>query len=175
MDKNYNANLDEDLEVVGSECEDEDIEDEIDVCEEDDFFDDDNDEEDEEDQIKAKLKKLKSKMDRFAHCSLVIGFFGVLSIICGVIIANKSNDPKDYFGTYYGVNDFNYYTYYISEEESYCTLSNGTDMAIEKTNLEKSLHTFVKSTIKAILYFLVLIVILGMLGIPITSFIAVLC
>jgi len=45
---------------------------------------------------------------------------------------------------------------------------------IEKINVEKSLHTFIKSTIKAILYFVVLIVILGMLGIPITSFIAVL-
>lgn len=50
----------------------------------------------------------------------------------------------------------------------------GISKAIEKTNLEKSLHTFVKSTIKFVLYFIVLIIILGMLGIPITSFIAVL-
>ena len=50
----------------------------------------------------------------------------------------------------------------------------GVSKAIEKTNLEKSLHTFVKSAIKAVLYFIVLIIILGMLGIPITSFIAVL-
>lgn len=45
---------------------------------------------------------------------------------------------------------------------------------IEKANIEKSLHTFIKSTIKFVLYFVVLIIILGMLGIPITSFIAVL-
>lgn len=46
--------------------------------------------------------------------------------------------------------------------------------AIEKMNVEKSLHTFIKSTIKSVLYFVVLIIILGMLGIPITSLIAVL-
>lgn len=46
--------------------------------------------------------------------------------------------------------------------------------AIEKMNVEKSLHTFIKSTIKCVLYFVVLIIVLGMLGIPITSLIAVL-
>jgi len=48
------------------------------------------------------------------------------------------------------------------------------EKGIEKMNVEKSLHTFIKSTIKFVLYFIVLIAILGMLGIPITSFIAVL-
>ena len=45
---------------------------------------------------------------------------------------------------------------------------------IEKANVEKSLHTFIKSTVKFVLYFLVLIIVLGMLGIPITSLIATL-
>lgn len=45
---------------------------------------------------------------------------------------------------------------------------------VEKANVEKSLHTFIKSTVKFVLYFLVLIIVLGMLGIPITSLIATL-
>ena len=45
---------------------------------------------------------------------------------------------------------------------------------IEKANIEKSLNTFIKSTVKFVLYFIVLIIILGMLGIPITSLLAVL-
>lgn len=45
---------------------------------------------------------------------------------------------------------------------------------IEKMNVEKSLHTFIKSTIKFVLDFILLIVILGMIGIPITTFVAVL-
>lgn len=45
---------------------------------------------------------------------------------------------------------------------------------MERTNLEKSLHVYVKSAIKFVLYFIVLIIILGMLGIPITSLIAAL-
>lgn len=45
---------------------------------------------------------------------------------------------------------------------------------ITKLNVEKSLHTFIKSTIKFVLYFVTLVIVLGMLGIPITSLIAVL-
>ena len=45
---------------------------------------------------------------------------------------------------------------------------------IEKGRVEKSLHTFIKATVKTVLYFLVLIIVLGMLGIPITSLIATL-
>jgi len=45
---------------------------------------------------------------------------------------------------------------------------------ITKLNVEKSLHTFIKSTIKFVLYFITLVIVLGMLGIPITSLIAVL-
>lgn len=45
---------------------------------------------------------------------------------------------------------------------------------LEKSSVEKSLHTFIKSTVQFVMYFVVLIIILGMLGIPITSFIAVL-
>lgn len=46
--------------------------------------------------------------------------------------------------------------------------------AIDKLNIEKTLHTFLKSTIKFILYFILIVSVLGMLGIPITSLIAIL-
>ncbi|MBP3284461.1 MAG: mechanosensitive ion channel [Clostridia bacterium] len=46
--------------------------------------------------------------------------------------------------------------------------------AVDRLNVEKSLHTFIKSTIKIVLYFILLIIVLGVCGIPITSLVAVL-
>lgn len=46
--------------------------------------------------------------------------------------------------------------------------------SIVKFEVEKSLHTFITSTVKFVLYALTLIIVLGILGIPITSLIAVL-
>lgn len=43
---------------------------------------------------------------------------------------------------------------------------------IEKSKLEKSLHTFVEKTIKVFLYFIVVLIIADMLSIPVTSLIA---
>lgn len=45
---------------------------------------------------------------------------------------------------------------------------------LEKSKIEKSLHTFIKSAIKFILGFVVLVIILGMLGIPVTTLVATL-
>jgi len=45
---------------------------------------------------------------------------------------------------------------------------------IEKTKIERSLHTFIKSLAKIILYFIAVIIIADSIGIPITSLIAVL-
>ncbi len=53
-------------------------------------------------------------------------------------------------------------------------LMKAVSKTIEKSKIERSLHTFIKSTIKYVLYFLVLIIILGMLGIPVTTLIAAL-
>lgn len=48
------------------------------------------------------------------------------------------------------------------------------DNAIERLQVEKSLHTFIKSTVKIVLYLLLLIIVLGVFGIPITSLVAAL-
>lgn len=45
---------------------------------------------------------------------------------------------------------------------------------LKRGNVEKSLHIFIKSTVKFVLYFIVLVIVLGILGIPVTTFIAVL-
>lgn len=46
--------------------------------------------------------------------------------------------------------------------------------AIERLQVEKSLHTFIRSTVKIVLYLLLLIIVLGVCGIPITSLVAAL-
>lgn len=45
---------------------------------------------------------------------------------------------------------------------------------IKRLEIEKTLHTFIISTIKVLLYAITLIIVLGILGIPITSLVAVL-
>lgn len=45
---------------------------------------------------------------------------------------------------------------------------------IKRIEIEKTLHTFIISTIKVLLYAITLIIVLGILGIPITSLVAVL-
>ncbi|MEG1059999.1 MAG: mechanosensitive ion channel family protein [Oscillospiraceae bacterium] len=45
--------------------------------------------------------------------------------------------------------------------------------AIDRTRVEKTLHVFIKSSLKILLLFLTAIITLGMLGIPVTSLIAV--
>lgn len=44
--------------------------------------------------------------------------------------------------------------------------------AVEKLNVEKTMHAFIRSALKVVLYFLSLIITLGVLGIPVTSLIA---
>jgi len=46
--------------------------------------------------------------------------------------------------------------------------------ALERLQIEKSLHTFIRSTVKIVLYLLLLIIVLGVCGIPITSLVAAL-
>ncbi|MEG0765807.1 MAG: mechanosensitive ion channel family protein [Pseudoflavonifractor sp.] len=46
--------------------------------------------------------------------------------------------------------------------------------SIEKLKVEKSLHTFIKSVAKILLGFLTLVIVLGYVGVPVTSLIAVL-
>jgi len=46
--------------------------------------------------------------------------------------------------------------------------------AIDRLNVEKSLHNFIKSTVKIVLYLLLVIIVLGVCGIPITSLVAAL-
>lgn len=48
------------------------------------------------------------------------------------------------------------------------------DNAIQRLQIEKSLHTFIRSTVKIVLYLLLLIIVLGVCGIPITSLVAAL-
>ncbi len=44
--------------------------------------------------------------------------------------------------------------------------------AIEKLNVERSMHTFIRSALKIVLYFLSIVIVLGVLGVPVTSLIA---
>ncbi|MEG1857324.1 MAG: mechanosensitive ion channel family protein [Pseudoflavonifractor sp.] len=46
--------------------------------------------------------------------------------------------------------------------------------SIDKLNIEKSLHTFIKSVAKILLGFLTIVIVLGYVGVPVTSLIAVL-
>ena len=48
------------------------------------------------------------------------------------------------------------------------------DNAIERLQIEKSLHKFIRSAVKIVLYLLLLIIVLGVCGIPITSLVAAL-
>ena len=108
------------------------LEDVEELDQENDFEDDDDD----DDGVGAKLKKLKGKLDVLAVACFAIGLIGIISIICGIFV-NRSYDPKDYYGTYYGVDDYTYYTYHIDEDESYVIISNGTSIG-------KQTQTFTK-------------------------------
>lgn len=102
--------------------------------------DDDDDEDDEDDGVGKKLKKLKGKLDGIALAFLFIGFMGIVSLICGLFVGKGTTDPKDYYGTYYGMINSYYATYHIDEDagESYVELSNGIDMFDpERVDFEK--------------------------------------
>jgi small conductance mechanosensitive channel len=53
-------------------------------------------------------------------------------------------------------------------------LTKGFDRAIDKFNVERSLHTFLKSVIRVLLWFITILIVAGLLGIPTSSLIAVL-
>lgn len=90
----------------------------------------------EEDETAKKVKKLKRKLDDLALAMLIIGFIGIISIICGIFVG-RASDPKDYYGTYYGVVDYTYMTYHIEEEGAFAVYNNGTDMDTETIEFVK--------------------------------------
>lgn len=58
---------------------------------------------------------------------------GVAGESLGIIPANKGTDPKNYYNTYYGEYDFNYYTFKIGENTVEYTATNGMGITENET------------------------------------------